>query len=198
VAGQVYGVSLDQVSREMRSSAKAINFGIIYGQSAFGLARALNIDKGTAAEFIEAYFARFPGVSRFIEETLDTARASGQVTTILGRRRSVQGVRARQQRAYSRQRNMPERIAVNTVIQGSAADLIKLAMIRVHRRLKTSGLAARLLLQIHDELVFEAPAEELDALATLAREEMTAARQLRTPLQVDIKTGDNWAQCEPM
>lgn len=198
VASEVYGTPLEQVTREMRSSAKAINFGIIYGQSAFGLAKALDIDKRQAADFIAAYFQRFPGVGRFIEETLDAARETGCVTTILGRRRTVQGVRPREQRLASPQRNMQERIAVNTVIQGSAADLIKLAMIRVHRRLKASGLSARLLLQIHDELVFEAPAAELEALAELARQEMTAAGQLRTPLKVDIKTGDNWAQCEPM
>jgi DNA polymerase I len=120
-----YGVPLDQVTREMRRKAKAVNFGVIYGQSAFGLAKSLGIDKKEAAQFIEAYFARYPGVDQFMLKTLAECRRRGYVNTILGRRRAVQGVRELSSLGDSRQRNLPERIAVNTVIQGSAADLIK-------------------------------------------------------------------------
>ncbi len=197
VAGVVGGVSLAAVTPDMRRAAKAINFGVIYGQSAFGLAKSLGIEKGAAATFIDAYFARYPGVERFMEQVLAECRKTGYVGTALGRRRAIRGVRDPAQREGSRQRNMPERIAINTVIQGSAADLIKQAMIRVHHRLQREPLQARLLLQIHDELVFEAPAAELDKLAALVVEEMTSVGDLSVPLKVDVKTGANWAQCEP-
>jgi DNA polymerase-1 len=197
VASEVYGVPLDQVTREMRRSAKAINFGVIYGQSPFGLAKALDIDKDEAAKFIDAYFARYRGVDEFMEKVLENSRRNGYVNTILGRRRPIQGVREPSRRVDSRQRNLPERIAINTVIQGSAADLIKQAMINVHRRMRRERLRSRMLLQIHDELVFEFPPEELDRLASLVTEEMSGAAALSVPLKVDIKAGDNWAECEP-
>lgn len=197
VASQVNNVPLDQVTKEMRRNAKAINFGVIYGQSAFGLAAALDIDKDQAKAFIDAYFARYPGVDSFMNETLDRCREQGFVTTISGRRRPVAGVRSRMQRGDSRQRLLPERIAINTVIQGSAADLIKQAMINVYNRLRREQLQAKLLLQIHDELVLEAPPEELAAVAALVSAEMiSAGSQLTTPLVVDVKTGNNWAECE--
>jgi DNA polymerase-1 len=197
VASEVYGVPLADVTREQRRSAKAINFGIIYGQSAFGLATALDIDKDEAGKFIDAYFARYPGVAAFMEATLDDCRTRGYVATISGRRRPVIGVRPAERRSESRQKILPERIAINTVIQGSAADLIKRAMILVHHRLGREKLAARLLLQIHDELVFEAPEAELPHLAQLVNEEMLAAgAELTVPLVVDVKTGANWAECE--
>ena len=198
VAGEVYGVPAESVTREMRRSAKAINFGIIYGQSAFGLAKSLDISKGDAQQFIDAYFARYPGVDGFMEKVLDESRRNGYISTILGRRRAIEGVRSPSQRGDSRQRILPERIAINTVIQGSAADLIKQAMINVHRRLKREHLQARMLLQIHDELVFEFPPPELSRLATLVTEEMSGVGQLSVPLKVDVKTGANWAECEPL
>ena len=197
VASEVYGVPLDDVTREMRRSAKAVNFGVIYGQSAFGLAKSLDIDKDEAAEFIEAYFARYTGVDAFIKKVLEECRANGYVKTILGRRRAVDGVRDPSKYGDSRQRTLPERIAINTVIQGSAADLIKQAMINVHGRLQREKLRARTLLQIHDELVFEVPSDELPELSTLVTEEMTAAGRLDVPLKVDVKAGKNWAECEP-
>ncbi|MEX0818056.1 MAG: DNA polymerase, partial [Pirellulaceae bacterium] len=132
VASEVYGVPLDQVTREMRRNAKAVNFGVIYGQSAFGLAKSLDIEKEVAAEFIEAYFARYTGVEKFTRKVLENCRANGYVSTILGRRRVVDGVRDPSRFGDSRQRTLPERIAINTVIQGSAADLIKQAMINVY------------------------------------------------------------------
>ncbi len=198
VASQVYGVPLDQVTSDQRRSAKAINFGVIYGQSSFGLANSLDIEKADAAEFIDAYFTRYPGVDAFFERVLADARREGYVSTISGRRRPVSGIRSQEARGDKRQRNLPERIAINTVIQGSAADLIKQAMLRVHARLQREGLQAKLLLQIHDELVFEAPSTELAQLAALAVEEMSGAGEgLSVALGVDVKTGDNWAQCEP-
>ena len=196
VASEVNSTPLDKVTSDMRRKAKAVNFGVIYGQSAFGLAKSLQIDKNEAAEFIEAYFARYPGVDEFILRTLAECRRKGYVSTILGRRRAVQGVREISSLSDSRQRNLPERIAVNTVIQGSAADLIKRAMIQVHHRIRRDRLNARMLLQIHDELVFEAPDDQIEYLARLVREEMSSVENLTVPLKVDIKVGDNWAQCE--
>lgn len=197
VASEVYGVPLAEVTREMRRSAKAVNFGVIYGQSAFGLAKSLEIDKDEAATFIDAYFARYTGVDAFMKKVLEDCRANRYVSTILGRRRAVDGVRDPSRVGDSRQRTLPERIAINTVIQGSAADLIKQAMINVYGRLQREKLRARMLLQIHDELVFEVPPEECTALATLVTEEMIAAGRLNVPLKVDVKVGKNWAECEP-
>ncbi|MBC8352446.1 MAG: DNA polymerase I [Planctomycetes bacterium] len=197
VAAEVYGVPLDEVTRDMRRSAKAVNFGVIYGQSAFGLAKSLDIEQDEAAEFIEAYFARYTGVAEFMKKVLEDCRENSYVSTILGRRRAVDGVRDPSRYGDSRQRTLPERIAINTVIQGSAADLIKQAMINVHGRLEREKLRAKMLLQIHDELVFEAPSEELAELAALVIEEMTAAGHLDVPLKVDVKAGKNWAECEP-
>lgn len=197
VAAQVHNVPLDQVTPDMRRAAKAVNFGVIYGQSSFGLAKSLGIEKSEAAEFIEAYFARYPGVSAFMDKTLDQCRSQGHVSTTLGRRRVVEGVRSAAQRADSYQRNLPERVAINTVIQGSAADLIKQAMLHVHRQMKQQSLQSRMLLQIHDELVFEVPPDELDDLIAVVRREMMAAAQLDVPLKVDIKVGSTWADCRP-
>ena len=196
VAGEVYNVPLEAVTQEMRRAAKAINFGIIYGQSAFGLAKSLGIGQDEAARFIDAYFARYPGVSAFLEATLDQARRQGYVSTILGRRRPIQGVRDAATRGTNRQRNLPERIAINSVIQGSAADLIKMAMLRIHRDLPCQPFQARLLLQIHDELLFEAPPSDRQALAAFVVERMANVGDLAVSLKVDVKSGPNWADCE--
>lgn len=193
VASQVYGVPLSEVSAEMRRGAKAVNFGVIYGQSPFGLAKALGIPQSDAARFIDAYFDQYPGVENFLDSVLVDCAKNGYVKTILGRRRAIRGVRV----GAGRQRNLPERTAINTVIQGSAADLIKLAMLNIHRRLRTSELSARMVLQIHDELVFEVPRAEVEPLAEMVRREMTDVLSLNVPLKVDIKTGTNWADCEP-
>jgi len=198
VASEVNGVPLAGVTPEMRRVAKAVNFGIIYGQSPFGLAAMLGITKDEAGEFIQAYFGRYPGVEKFLVETLEQCRENGYVKTILGRRRAISGVR----KGAGRQRNLPERTAINTVVQGSAADLIKLAMIRIHRRLspdssRRGNLPARMLLQIHDELIFECPASELAELGKLVTAEMAGVLELAVPLKVDLKSGDNWAACEP-
>ncbi|MFC1596676.1 DNA polymerase I [Planctomycetota bacterium] len=194
VAGQVFGVPLEEVTREMRRKAKAVNFGVIYGQSPFGLAKQLGIDQQEAAEFIDAYFEGYPGIEKFLQEVLVQCSKSGYVSTILGRRRAIRGVRA----DPGGPRNFAERTAVNTVIQGSAADLIKQAMIATHRRLGHERFPARILLQIHDELIFEVPTEKRHDLAQLVSEEMVGAGQLDVPLKVDVKAGPNWADAEPL
>ncbi len=213
VASQVHKVPLAEVTTAMRRAAKTVNFGIIYGQSPFGLARKLGIDKEEAEQFITAYFRQYPGVDSFLTTTLAKAREEGYVKTILGRKRRVSGIRAfLGQSAIGRQRNQSEREAVNTVIQGSAADLIKQAMIAVYRQLQTGSPShttthpdqshqdrpwqARMLLQIHDELVFEAPNEEVDALAKLVVDEMTSVLQLNVPLKVDVSLGEDWLNTE--
>ncbi|MDZ7616179.1 MAG: DNA polymerase I, partial [Patescibacteria group bacterium] len=192
VAGEVYGVPLDQVTSAMRREAKAVNFGIIYGQGPGGLARSLGIERDQAAEFIENYFRRYPGVERFFAGVMARCRQQGYVETILGRRRAISGIR----HDADRPKNLPERTAVNTVIQGSAADLIKLAMLAVKQRLDREGLPARMLLQIHDELIFEMPEGERAGLTELVREAMASVLPLRVPLKVDVKCGRNWADAE--
>ena len=192
VASQVNGVPLEGVTPAMRRAAKAVNFGVIYGQGAFGLARALGIDQDQAAKFIDSYFEGYPGIEKFLGQVLAECREMGYVTTILGRRRAISGVR----QGAGRQRNLAERTAVNTVVQGSAADLIKLAMVAIHRRLRQERLPARMLLQIHDELIFEVPSDQLRQLAELVTEEMVGVHTLNVPLKVDIKAGPNWAAAE--
>ena len=196
VAAEVYDVPVDEVTAEMRRGAKAVNFGVIYGQTAFGLAKALGIENSAAAEFIDSYFRKYPGVEAFMLDTLRVAHRECRVSTILGRHRNVADVRDPETLKNKRQRNLAERIAINTVIQGSAADIIKVAMIAVLKRLKTDDFQARLLLQIHDELVFEVAAEEVERLTAMVREEMMSAVELSVPLKVDICVGDNWAQCK--
>jgi DNA polymerase-1 len=190
VASQVSGVPLEAVTPQMRRVAKTVNFGIIYGQSPFGLARVLGIDQEEAARFIDSYFAGYPGIEQFLSKVLADCRKNGYVGTILGRRRAIREIRENP----GRQRNLAERTAVNTVIQGSAADLIKLAMIAISRRLRREKLPARMLLQIHDELIFEVPSPHLHALARLVTEEMAGVRTLAVPLKVDVKAGPNWAE----
>jgi DNA polymerase-1 len=188
VAARIFGVAESEVNDSQRRVAKTVNFGVVYGLSAFGLASRLGITQTEAATFIEAYFQEYAGVDRFITKTLETAQADGRVETILGRRRPIIGIKS----TTGRSRNLPERTAINTVIQGSAADLIKRAMIQVDDRLKLGNFQARMLLQIHDELVFEAPAHEVPRLAELVRHTMTTALDLNVPLTVDIAAGANW------
>src|SRR4051812_4507938 len=196
VASEVYSVTMEQVTSDMRRTAKSVNFGVIYGQSPFGLAKNLRIDQRDAAQFIDRYFNGYPGVEAFLLQTLVQARRDGYVSTILGRRRPVSGVRDPAWLTDKRQRNLPERIAINTVIQGSAADIIKRAMINVHRRLARERLQAKLLLQIHDELVLEFPPDERERVEALVTEEMISAVELAVPLKVDVHVGPNWSACE--
>jgi DNA polymerase-1 len=173
--------------------AKTVNFGVIYGISPFGLARRLEISKEEAAKFIDAYFARYPKVLEYQSRLLESAREKGYVNTILGRRRPFDAKAIRPDSTYL-QRNQAEREAINMEIQGSAADQIKVAMLNVYRRLKAEKRRTRMLLQIHDELVFEAPPEELESVAAMIAQEMTSAlaSRLQVPLKVDLGAGTNW------
>jgi DNA polymerase-1 len=193
VAAQVFGVPEEDVTAAMRRMAKTVNFGVIYGMSDFGLAQRLHIPREEATRFIEAYFARYPKVLEYQDGLLEKARRTGFVATILGRRRAFDPKVLRPDSTY-KQRNQAEREAINMEIQGSAADLIKVAMLAIYRRLHREGRRARMLLQIHDELVFEVPPEELQEVARLVRSEMTQAltSQLQVPLQVDMAVGPNW------
>ena len=188
VASEIFGVPLDEVTKDQRGIAKTTNFGVIYGQSSYGLSATLGIPQDEAQAFIDAYLQTYPGVRKLIEKTLSNVRNSGYAYTILGRRREVTGIRPK----YVGQMNLAERTAFNAVIQGSAADLIKLAMIAVADRLRRENHPARLLLQIHDELLFETPAEAVEGLTELVTEEMTAAMELDVPLRVDVNVGENW------
>jgi DNA polymerase I len=187
-AAEIIGADPDAVTVGERSKAKMVNYGIAYGLSAFGLADRLGIDVGEAGAYIDRYFERFAGVKSFIDATIAEAKETGKVTTLMGRRRLIPELRARNRQT----RMLGERLAVNTVIQGTAADIIKLAMIRSHRALRESGLRTRLVLQIHDELLFEGPDEEGEAVAELAREQMIAAWDLDPALAVDVGTGPDW------
>jgi DNA polymerase-1 len=189
-AAEVHGIAPADVSADQRAHAKAINFGIIYGSSAFGIANQLGIAQAEAQATIDRYFVRYRGVRRFLDETVEAARAKGFVRTLLGRRRYLPDLGSRN-RAL---RQAAERMAVNTVIQGTAADLIKKAMVEVADALRDAGLGARMILQVHDELVFEAPERALGPLAELVRERMQAVYALRVPLRVDVGTGRNWRE----
>lgn len=195
----VFDVEPEVVTAEMRRTAKAVNFGILYGQSAFGLAKSLGISQPEAAAFIAAYFETFAGAAAFIDEVLDQCRKEHGVTTMLGRRRAIEGVRDYDGRRSGNgifALSLPERTAVNTVVQGSAADLIKLAMLRVAADLSSQNLAAKLVLQIHDELLLESPEKELPALQQLVVNGMQSAMKLSVPLDVSVQTGSTWAECE--
>ncbi len=171
-----------------RSKAKMINYGIVYGLSDYGLADRLNIAREEAKAFIDAYLERFSKVAEFITSTIERATEQGHVTTLYGRRRQIPELKARNYQV----RTLGERLAVNTVIQGTAADVMKLAMIRCHDALAAEGLQSCLILTIHDELLFEGPPEEAEAVAELARREMTAPWQHEPPLAVDVGTGRTW------
>jgi DNA polymerase-1 len=189
-AALIFNVPVEEVTGEMRARAKTINFATIYGQGPFALSQQLKISHADARAFIDQYFTRFTGVRAYLDSTVEFARTNGYAQTIFGRRRYIPELRDRNFNI----RAFGERTAQNTPIQGSAADLIKIAMINVARRMRESGLASHMLLQVHDELVFEAPAEEVDALSSLVRTEMEGAASLKVPLVVDIGTGMNWLE----
>jgi DNA polymerase-1 len=187
-AAEVAGIGLDEVDAELRARAKAVNFGIIYGSSAFGLANQLGIATGEAQQTIDAYFARYEGVRRFLDETMADAKETGFVQTLLGRRRYLPDIQSRNRVL----RQAAERMAVNTVIQGTAADLIKKAMVAVQEAILGSELDATMILQVHDELVFELAPRDVDALTEQVRECMVGALELDVPLVVDVGTGESW------
>jgi DNA polymerase-1 len=187
-AARVFGVMPELVDAEMRRQAKAVNFGVIYGISAYGLSRNLGIPPKDAGKFIDAYFEQYPGVRRWIDETIAEAKRTGFVTTMLGRKRYVSNLDSSNNTA----RQAAERVAMNTPVQGSAADIIKLAMVRLDEALE--GTKARMLLQVHDELIVEAPATQAEDVAAKMAETMAGAAELRTPLKVDTGIGKNWAE----
>jgi DNA polymerase-1 len=193
VAAEIFGVPEAKVTSEQRRMAKTVNFGVIYGISGHGLGTRLGIGQKEAAKFIDDYFARFPSVQKYQADLLQRCHRTGYVGTLLGRRRRIDGVRPKT--SYSGL-NQPEREAVNMEIQGSAADLMKLAMLGVHRRLRDDTFEARMLLTVHDELVFEAPPGEVKRLAKMVREEMSGAMKLTVPLAVDVAAGPNWLDVE--
>jgi len=192
-AAEVFGVGEDQVSDDQRRTAKAINFGLIYGMSAFGLARQLKIDRSSAQEYVKLYFERYPGVQQFMESTRALAREQGYVETVFGRRLYVPEINASNQA----RRQYAERTAINAPMQGTAADLIKLAMLAVDRWLLESGARVRMIMQVHDELVFEAAETEAEAAMTKIGELMTGVAQLRVPLEVEMARGKNWNEAHP-
>lgn len=191
-ATEVFELFPAMITPEMRRQAKVINFGIIYGMSPFRLSKELGISQKMAKIYIENYFRRYEGVKRFIEEVIEEARKAGKVTTLLGRHRWLPDISSKNRTA----REFAERTAVNTPLQGTAADLIKVAMIRIHQTLYERHLDARMLLQVHDELLFEVPPEELETVIGHVTEIMEGVHDLRVPLKVDIKTGPNWAKVE--
>lgn len=187
-AAIIFGVDVEAVTPEMRARAKTINFATIYGQGAHALSRQLKISNGEARDFIATYFERFRGVRAYLDSMVEIARTRGYVETIFHRRRYIPELKDRNFNI----RAFGERVATNAPIQGSAADLIKIAMIRIHRALTREGMASRMLLQVHDELVFEAPPEEVDSLSRLVKSEMESAADLDVPLLVELGVGDNW------
>lgn len=191
-AAEVFGVPLAAVTDELRRKAKAVNFGIVYGISDYGLSRDLHISKKEAAGYIESYFARYPGVKKFMEDTVAEAHETGSVKTLYGRRRELPAIKSRS----FMQRSLAERMAMNTPIQGTAADIIKLAMIAVYKRLKEAGVKSRILLQVHDELVLETTAEEQQLVSRILKESMEHIARLSVPLFIDIHSGKNWAEAK--
>ncbi|MBN1141176.1 MAG: DNA polymerase I, partial [Deltaproteobacteria bacterium] len=189
-AGEVFGLAAGEVSAEQRRRAKAINFGIIYGMSAFGLSRQLGIGRQEAQSYIDRYFERYPRIRTFMEERIEEAQRLRYVTTLLGRRCPVPDIDSKNGAV----RGNAERNAINYPIQGSAADLIKLAMIRIHRRLAEERFRSRMVLQVHDELLFEVPEEELSRIEKLVRAEMEGAMSLAVPLAVELGSGVNWSE----
>ncbi len=236
-AARVFGVPVDQVTPQLRSRAKAVNFGIVYGQQAYGLSQTLDIPMAEAREMIDAYFRAYPGVRTYLDETVAFAKQAGYAETMYGRRRPIPELRVPAQRMfgertamnhpmqgsaadiikiakagyaetmYGRRRPIPElrvpaqrmfgeRTAMNHPMQGSAADIIKIAMVRVAERLRAEGFEAKMILQVHDELDFECPAGEVDALVAMVREEMEGVAELRVPLIADASVGETWAEAK--
>jgi DNA polymerase-1 len=189
-ASEIFHVPPEQVTPEMRRLAKIINFGIIYGMSAFGLAKELSIPPSVAQAYIANYFQKYHEVRDYIDKSLEQARERGYVTTLMNRRRYLPDIKSPNRSV----RQFAERIAINAPIQGTAADLIKVAMINIHRRLVGEGRKTKLILQIHDELVFEVPPGELEGIKALVKEEMEGVVKLYIPLKVDIGVGKNWAE----
>ena len=189
-AALVFQVDPEAVTADQRRKAKEVNFGIMYGMGAYGLSQRLGITPEEGAQFIEAYFTNYPGVQEFMVDIVRKAREQGYVTTLLNRRRYIPEINSDNRRV----RDFAERTAINTPIQGSAADLIKVAMIRIQKRMEQEALSSKMILQVHDELVFDVPTEEVDGMSELVRQEMEHAIDLNVPIKVDVGTGSDWLQ----
>jgi DNA polymerase-1 len=191
-AAQVFGVDPGKVTPEMRRTAKTVNFGVIYGMSDYGLEQATGLSREEAAAFINAYFEKYPGVKQYLESTKEEARQKGYVQTILGRRRAIPEIN----HSNRQLREAAERMAINMPVQGTSADIIKVAMINLDREMAKRQLESKMLLQVHDELIFEVPKDEVDEMKKLVPELMSSAIKLSVPLKVDVKTGPNWGEME--
>lgn len=191
-ASEVFGVPMEEVTKEMRRNAKAVNFGIIYGQTEFGLSKELGITRAEAREYIDNYFARYSGVKQWIEQAIQEARATGVSTTMMGRKRYIKDINSKNFNL----RSFAERTAVNTPIQGTAADVIKLAMLLVQQKMEQRHFKAKMLLQVHDELIFEVPPHEISGLIVILRECMEHAVELDVPLKIDVNVGFDWYDME--
>jgi len=188
VASQIYNIDIAEVSSEMRSRCKAVNFGLIYGQGAFGLSKTTGMSVAEAKKFIDDYFARYNSVLQFKKDSIAMVKKTGFAETICGRRRNISGLES----GNGNVRSQAERLAINTLIQGSAADLIKIAMIKIQNRIEREKLPAKMILQIHDELVFEADGRDAEKLAKIFADEMTGAIRLDVPMKVDENIGQSW------
>jgi DNA polymerase I len=189
---RLYNVPKEQITPDMRRFAKTINFGVIYGMSDYGLEQATELTRAQSSEFITKYFERYPGVKAYLEATKEQARSRGFVETLLGRRRYIPEINASNRQV----REAAERMAINMPVQGTSADIIKVAMLHVIREMNQRKLQSRLLLQVHDELIFEVPQHELIFMSEMAPRLMAAAVDLAVPLKVDMKYGANWGAME--
>lgn len=187
-ASQVFHVPLEEVTPQLRRNAKAVNFGIVYGISAFGLSEDLSISRKEAMEYIEHYFNAYPGIKAFLDRMVEQGHTNEYVTTMFGRRRPIPEIKS----SNYMQRQFGERIAMNSPIQGTAADIMKIAMTKVNKRLKEEKLQSRIVLQVHDELLLEVPTAECEAVKTLLVEQMQSAANLRVPLEVSVSVGNSW------
>jgi len=194
-AAAIYSVPLERVTKEQRRHAKAVNFGLIYGMSAFGLTRSSELTLAESEDFVEAYFRQFPGVKRYLDSMRVLAARQGYVETLLGRRRYFPGLQTERNQNV---RNREEREAINAPIQGTAADIMKLAMLRLPGALRQAGLRAQILLQVHDELVVEVQTDQLQATARLVQEVMEGAYHLKVPLHTEARSGQNWGTMVPI
>ena len=189
-ASEVFNVDIDEVTTDLRRNAKAINFGLIYGISAFGLGKQLGITRNLAAEYMAMYFEKYPGVKEYMESTKKLAGENGYIETLFGRRLYLRDINA----SNAMRRQASERAAINAPVQGTAADIMKIAMIKMHKLIKETNIGAKLILQVHDELILDTPAKEIDQVIELVTESMMGAANLDVPLEIDIGIGDNWDQ----
>jgi DNA polymerase-1 len=191
-ASQVFNVPFEEVTPQQRSNAKAVNFGIVYGIGAFSLSQDIGVSRKEAERYIEGYFEKYPKVKTFLEDLVEFARKNGYGTTIFNRVRHIPEIN----RSNFVQRSFGERVAMNMPVQGSAADIIKIAMVRVHKRLKDEGLKSRLILQVHDELLIEAEKTEVERVKLIMTEEMENAVSIAVPLEVDVHVGETWYEAK--